>query len=282
MRIICAWASEISFPINQFFRLRKRVSQYIKLLIKQVEGKKIISEIDGVIYINNKNISYLRRYFKGATALIPMGVDFSFWQAGCRLTARKKLNLPELKKIILSSSRLVDIKQIDKLIDSLKKLPDNSDYLMVITGHGTHSYAKYLKEKANGLITSGKLIFTGYVTEDQLLTYYQAADLFLLTSSTEGSPVNVQKALACELPVMTTAVGFTAEVLKNNHAGVILPVKRYKQWTEEIRKFIQGSDIKVLDRKIAEENFAWGHVAEKYLSFYDKILNTCQKKQGKC
>lgn len=281
VKIICAWAGEFDFPIFRLFRLHRKVSQYFKILVKHIKGKIVFSKIDGVIYINNKNISSLKRYFKGPAALIPMGVDFTFWQTGCKSAARNKLNLPEHKKIILSSSRLVDLKQVDKLIDALKKLPDSAEYLLVITGHGTRSYENYLKEKARKLIVSEKLIFTGYVADDQLLLYYQAADLFLLTSISEGSPVNVQKALACKLPVMTTAVGFTAELLINNNAGVILPIKKYRQWTKELQKFINGTEIRILDRKIAEQNFAWPNVAEKYLSFYDKILNTCQKEQEK-
>ena len=55
----------------------------------------------------------------------------------------------------------------------------------------------------------------GRLPEQQLLTYYQAADLFVLpTSAAEGFGLVSIEALACNLPVFGTPVGGIREVLQ--------------------------------------------------------------------
>lgn len=51
------------------------------------------------------------------------------------------------------------------------------------------------------------------VPHDRMATYTNAADALLLTSKSEGSPNAVREALACNVPVVSTAVGDVAERL---------------------------------------------------------------------
>ncbi len=51
------------------------------------------------------------------------------------------------------------------------------------------------------------------VPHDEMATYYNAADVLLLPSKSEGSPNSVKEAMACNTPVVTTDVGDVAERL---------------------------------------------------------------------
>ncbi len=50
-------------------------------------------------------------------------------------------------------------------------------------------------------------------TQKDLLFYYNAADVFLLTSLSEGSPNTIKEAMACNCPIVTTNVGDVKKVL---------------------------------------------------------------------
>ncbi|MFH5799173.1 glycosyltransferase [Haladaptatus sp. CMAA 1911] len=51
------------------------------------------------------------------------------------------------------------------------------------------------------------------VSHDEMSTYYNAADVLLLPSKSEGSPNSVKEAMACNVPVVTTDVGDVEERL---------------------------------------------------------------------
>src|SRR5262249_9043900 len=51
----------------------------------------------------------------------------------------------------------------------------------------------------------------------------QAADLFLLTSVSEGIPLTVIEAMAAGLPVVSTRVGGTGEVIAEGQTGLLAP-----------------------------------------------------------
>lgn len=269
--IIATHLGEFRLPIFEFFKLRKRITRYWDILKIHFAFKKGLQSIDGIIYINNKWIKYLTKIYRGPVRLIPCGVDFVKWNKGDKKSSRFKLKLPFEKKIFLTSSRLLGIKQIDILLKVFNSVHCEKDYLLVIAGHGTRSYEEYLRQIAKPLIEQNKVLFAGYVAEDELVLYYQAADFFIHTSMTEGSPVSVQKAFACELPVITTDVGYTAEILKVNNAGVVLPIKEYKEWKSVIQDSLNGKIVKTLDMQVAFNNFAWQKIADNYINFIDLV-----------
>jgi glycosyltransferase involved in cell wall biosynthesis len=53
--------------------------------------------------------------------------------------------------------------------------------------------------------------------------YLQAADLFVSPSDYEGFGLTTVEALACALPVITTAVGVAAEIVRHNSNGFLCP-----------------------------------------------------------
>lgn len=64
-----------------------------------------------------------------------------------------------------------------------------------------------LQDSATQILTvSGK-------RNEDMPWYYNAADVMLLCSESEGSPTSVKEALACNLPVVSTDVGDVREIM---------------------------------------------------------------------
>jgi len=188
---------------------------------------------------------------------------------------RKQLNIAPEVFTILSLSRLVPEKQIDKFLEVLSKL--NYDFIFYIVGTGTQEYTKYLNETAEKFKISDKVKFTGFVPKDEVYIYYLAADLFVSCSKLEGGPTTPFEAAFFDVPVLLTNTGIAYEFFKKHKAGKIIPTNNYELWEKELNKIFNGDELKVPDK---EQIVAFGDkqkVSVYYRDIYHTIYNEWNK-----
>jgi glycosyltransferase involved in cell wall biosynthesis len=83
---------------------------------------------------------------------------------------------------------------------------------LVIGGRGR--LETELRAQVDRLGIADSVRFTGFVSDEDLVRYYQAADLFVLpTLAFEGFGMVTLEALACGTPVLGTPAGATPEIL---------------------------------------------------------------------
>lgn len=106
-------------------------------------------------------------------------------------------------------------------------------------------------------------------TFEELPYYYNAADLLILTSLSEGSPNVIKEAMACNCPIVATDVGDIADVIKDT-PGCYLTSFNPADVAEKIRQALafgkrtNGREkIRYLDNKI---------IAEKIIGIYRKVI----------
>jgi len=78
-----------------------------------------------------------------------------------------------------------------------------------------------LVQEANFLGVSNYVFFEGF--QDDVRPYLQAGSAFILTSHLEGLPLSVLEAMACGLPCIVTNVGGSAEAVKHQVVGLVIP-----------------------------------------------------------
>ncbi len=123
-----------------------------------------------------------------AAHIIPYGIDLELLQPGCREAAREELGLAQQVPIVLfpyDPSRKV--KQFNLVEQSISILNNEFPEIQVV--------AIYDKPY------------------ESIPVYMNACDVLVMTSMTEGAPVAVREAMACNLPVVSVDVGDVAEVI---------------------------------------------------------------------
>lgn len=130
-----------------------------------------------------------------------------------KMAVRRELGLPESAQILLSIRRLAPRMGLDKLVEAMPEIIGRcSDACLVIGGTGPE--AGRLQALVETLHLENHVRLAGFIPEDLLVSYYQAADLFVLpTLALEGFGLVTTEALACGLPVIGTPVGATPEIL---------------------------------------------------------------------
>ena len=77
--------------------------------------------------------------------------------------------------------------------------------------------------------------------------------------------------MACGMPIFCTDTGNTAEVLKENNAGIVVGINNYKEWEEELINYLSGKPVRSLYIEVVKEHYAWKNIAEKFIEIYDKV-----------
>jgi glycosyltransferase involved in cell wall biosynthesis len=154
--------------------------------------------------------------------IIPGAVDVGrFAPAGDPAAVRRHLGLPADRTILLAVRNLVSRMGLDQFVQAVAMIRNESPgVLALIGGEGP------LRAELERLIQHHRLKnhvrMLGFVPEDALPKYYQAADLAVLpTRELEGFGLVTVEAMACGTPVVGTPVGATPEILRAVDPGLL-------------------------------------------------------------
>jgi teichuronic acid biosynthesis glycosyltransferase TuaC len=156
-------------------------------------------------------------------SLIRNGINLDMFQIVDRDEARKRLGLPDGKRIILTVGRHDEEKGLCYLIDAFSKLAsgNSSQYLLVLVGDGP--IRSQLEEQARQLGVSESVLFAGLRPHREVSLWMNAADLFCISSLREGHPNAAIEALACGIPIVASRVGEIPWMV-SDESGLIAPV----------------------------------------------------------
>ena len=194
------------------------VFDHVERLNDLTVGKQNLNDADKIIAISNATKDYVLRL--GAkpskVKVIYNGVDLARFRpiAGKREEMRKKLGISQNAIVVLTVRRLVYKNGIDTLIDCANiAVKKNPRIVFLVVGKGPDLESVKLQVAQLGIEANFKL--AGFVSDEDLPSYYNVADLFVLPSkSGEGLPLVALEAMACGLPVIATDVGGIREILR--------------------------------------------------------------------
>jgi UDP-glucose:(heptosyl)LPS alpha-1,3-glucosyltransferase len=95
--------------------------------------------------------------------------------------------------------------------------PGDAPMRLIVAGAGSISG---FRRRAKRLGVAGKTVFTGAVTDIE--RYYAAADIFILPTRYDPCATVCLEAMACGLPVVTTAMNGAAEFIDDSKTGFVL------------------------------------------------------------
>ncbi len=150
---------------------------------------------------------------------IANGIDIDHW-APQSAPAAARFGLPEDAPAIGFVGRLSPEKGVQLLIDALARLEPvgGREVHLLIAGDGPDRAA--LEAQAARLGVGSRVHFAGTVADARAV--YRAVRLMALPSLTEGLPMTVLEAMACERPVVATAVGELPALITPGETGWLL------------------------------------------------------------
>jgi glycosyltransferase involved in cell wall biosynthesis len=108
------------------------------------------------------------------------------------------------------------------------------------------------------------VIFTDYVTDEDLQALYAGAEMFVFPSLYEGFGLPVLEAMSCGTPVVVSKSGALPEVI--GEAGLAVNAEDHRTLAEAIIRVMGNADLRLRMREAGlrqAESFSWNRSAEQ-------------------
>lgn len=183
---------------------------------------------------------------------------------------------PNNEKLLLSVSRLVNSKNVDKIIDAFhevsKTLPDTR---LVVVGDGLKR--KELEMKASQLGISDRISFVGAVYHKDVFRYQSVADIFISMNGISSLSNPVFEAMSCGKCVIAWDRGATRDLIKDGENGVV--IKSCEELKDAIIKLLSDPGLMTRLGSEAKKTIAtWPSWEERVQVEMEMINSLCENK----
>jgi glycosyltransferase involved in cell wall biosynthesis len=189
-------------------------------LYKQLD-RAMVGQADAVLANGAYGATLIEQAYGRRARIITHGVDFAPASAAQIAAARAHYNLPADQPVVASVNHLHPRKRIDLFIDTIARLKQAAVGLIV--GKGPEQAALQAQVAALGL--SERIIFAGFVPEDELPAIYGLADVYLHTGKQESFGLSVIEALALGVPVVSVDEGGPRDTVLEGQSGYLVPAE---------------------------------------------------------
>ena len=138
----------------------------------------------------------------------------------------------EDKKIILFVGRLVGLKNLHRLFESYASIKDKGR--LVIVGYGPERASLEALSASLGL----DVIFTGARFGNELLAWYNIADVLALPSTQEAFGAVTGEALTCGCRVMVSKRAGSSSLVRNGENGLVVDPENAASITEALTQLL--------------------------------------------
>ena len=119
----------------------------------------------------------------------------------------------------------------------------------------------------------GDVHFVGFIPEDELPLWYNAARLFAFPSLYEGFGLPVLEAMACGAPVITSTAASLPEV--GGKAAILVPPADTDRIAQEMQRVLDDPHLQLELRaagRIQASRFSWRTLANQTVSVYEQAV----------
>lgn len=161
-------------------------------------------------------------------------------------------------------------KNIFSLIDAFRLIKQtHPNFILVLSGPQNYFWQR-IKEKAK----DDGIVFTGFVSDKEMVVLYKKAWCFLMPSLEEGFGIPVLEAMACGCPVVSSDRGSLSEV--GGDAAVYFDPDNIEDMVEKISRVLDGKELRrgLINKGLKRyKSFSWQKMAEQTLKVYKQSLS---------
>lgn len=242
---------------------KKRVENFL-----WKDFSKVFNQVKLVTTPTETGVRIIRKRLKVETIAISSGIDLQkFNPYGDTRRIKEKYSIPD-KPVLLYVGRLDPEKHIEEILQSVAVAVKKVDFCFVVVGKGISK--KALEQLALELGIAERVIFTGFVPDEDLPYFYKLSRCFIIASIAELLSLVTLQAMASGLPVIAVNAGALSELVIDKMNGYLYnegDISTVAQFVEDI---ITSDE---LYQKMSEKSLEYIHQHDinKTLESFEKL-----------
>ncbi len=209
--------------------------------------------------------------------VIPNGVRparFTRWEGVDLSRFRSMYALPE-EQIVFYVGRIVHEKGLHVLVEAVPRvLAENPNAKFVIAGTGDLLGA--LRGRAWELGVGDKVLFTGFISDDDRDRLYKVASCAVFPSLYEPFGIVALEGMAAKVPVVVSEVGGLQEVVRHGETGITVYPDNVESLAWGINHTLSRPDWALRRAqnayKAVVEDYNWHRIAQQTIEVYERII----------
>lgn len=247
-----------------------------QVLVKTILLKNTINHADKLICISEFTKKELLKYYPDIdeckVEIVYNGFEYSGIDLSLDMINSTLTKFKITKNYLLFVGTLSPHKNLERLIEAFNKIRnDGYDYQLVICGKKGWMYEDIFK-KVKRLNLEKEVIFTGYVSEEELEVLYNKTKLFVFPSLYEGFGFPPIESMARSVPVLTSKEGAISEVVGD--CAVFCNAYDTNDISKQIINILEDKHLtnKIIKRGINRvKYFSWQKSAERIFRIYNEM-----------
>jgi len=257
--------------------------------------KTAIEMANAVIAVSNETREDILRLFDVPEERVPViynGIDPDEYTPTFDKTTLEKYGVDPDIPYVFFVGRITRQKGIIHLVNAIQYLDPNTQVVLCAGAPDTPEIAAEMEAAVNTAREEfgGKIVWIEeMVATDEKIHLYSHASLFCTPSIYEPFGIINLQAMACETPVVASAVGVMKEIIIHGETGVLIPLEQQSESPFEatdpaafasdlaagINELMRDNDTRERMAKAGRERvlstFSWSEIAKETLSLYNKI-----------
>ena len=250
--------------------------QRLKKIFDISFGYKILRDATKVIALTRTEVEQYKEMGvdEDKIEIVPNGIDMSEYEnLPKRGEFRRKYLISDDEKIILYLGRIQESKGIDLLVKAFADLIKGLDDVRLVIVGPDDGYRSALEGLIQVLKVNDKVLFTGFVSNEEKMTALVDADVFV-TPSFSGFPITFLEACACGTPIITTNNGDELDWV-DGKVGYVVGYNK-DQLRDAIIKVLSDEGLRrrfgQMGRRSVRGKFSWDKVVGKVEVVYEGVI----------
>jgi D-inositol-3-phosphate glycosyltransferase len=196
---------------------------------------------------------------------------------------RRRLVLEPAQPVLLFVGRLQPLKGIDILLRAAQVVRQQYASLQVIVvGGGVDTQDDHEEQERQRLQTLGRELgladqvrFVKAQSQDILVQYYTAADVFVMPSHYESFGMVVLEAMACGTPVVASNVGGLTSTVVHGSTGFLVPEGDWYAFAKAILRLVDSPALREACGQAGvqrAQDFTWSRIVTRTIQLYRRLL----------